>query len=370
MKAVISNSADVRACIAHLQAQVSSPPTLVVFFASSRHDGAELALQFQDAFPVTTVIGCSTAGEISSGAMSEGTVSAMAIPSGIAKRVAAVPLENLRAGGSVHNALEAIASRLGERLQSLDPTTHAGLVLVDGLSGAEERLMETLGDLTDLPFIGGAAGDDLAFKKTYVSIDGRIYGDAAVLAVLELPNGYEIVKTQSFRSRGKALTATRVNEAARSVLEFNGERADLAYARALGIAVCDLPNHFTRHPLGLMVGDEPFVRSPQRITPDGAIVFYCNIREGMELEILESTDIVSDTGLAVESHCAKLRAAGGLIDFDCILRALELRAGGKCQEYGRLFETIPTIGFSTYGEEYLGHINQTATMLMLAAPAQ
>ena len=51
-----------------------------------------------------------------------------------------------------------------------------------------------------------------------------------------------------------------------------------------------------------------------------------------------------------------------LINFHCILRTLELEQKGLMAEYGKIF-SIPTIGFSTYGEEYIGHINQTSTML-------
>jgi len=43
----------------------------------------------------------------------------------------------------------------------------------------------------------------------------------------------------------------------------------------------------------------------------------------------------------------------------------ELQSTEQSCAYGELFTDVPTVGFSTYGEEYLGHINQTATMLLL-----
>ncbi len=53
-----------------------------------------------------------------------------------------------------------------------------------------------------------------------------------------------------------------------------------------------------------------------------------------------------------------------IINFHCILRTLELEQKNLTEEYGRIFSGIPTIGFSTYGEEFIGHINQTSTMLV------
>jgi len=51
--------------------------------------------------------------------------------------------------------------------------------------------------------------------------------------------------------------------------------------------------------------------------------------------------------------------------FNCILRTLELQDKNKTKEYLSAFSDIPTVGFSTYGEAYVGHINQTATFLIL-----
>jgi hypothetical protein len=49
----------------------------------------------------------------------------------------------------------------------------------------------------------------------------------------------------------------------------------------------------------------------------------------------------------------------------CILRTLQLRQEKRCEQYGEIFAGIPMAGFSTYGEAYLGHLNQTSTMLVL-----
>jgi len=113
-----------------------------------------------------------------------------------------------------------------------------------------------------------------------------------------------------------------------------------------------------------MAGDEPFVRSPQQVVGE-AVKFYCAIGEGAELEILRSTDIVEETRAALERKRKMLGGISGVVNFNCILRTLELRRNGQEQAYGQLFTEVPTVGFSTYGEEYLGHVNQTATMLVL-----
>jgi len=246
---------------------------------------------------------------------------------------------------------------VGGPLSGLDRKTHVGLILADGLSAAEESLIEAIGDRTDLQFVGGSAGDDLAFHTTLVAANGRAYEHAAVLALLRAPQGYRIIKTESFRTLEPKLTASHVDEATRTVHCFDGLPAVEAYARALGADACAAAQQFLTHPLGLMVGEEPFVRSPQRVLDDGSMMFYCQIREGMELQLLESTDIVADTARSLAGP------KRGLLVFNCILRTLELRQKGLCDQYGALFADTPAIGFSTYGETYTGHINQTATML-------
>jgi hypothetical protein len=332
-------------------------PALVVYFVSTCYSLPALSASIKAAFPRAASIGCTTAGEISSGKMATCSMVAMAIPPEVVSAAATAVVEDLKSPLAVSAALDSLAAQMGAPLSELDPGTHVGLILADGLSGCEEAIMKRIRHLTDIPFVGGSAGDDLAFRATLVAVNGCTFEHAAVLALLRVPAGYRIIKTQSFRPLGKVLTATAVDEATRTVRRFNGLPAAEAYARALGIDSAEVASRFMTNPLGLMVGGDPFVRSPQRLLKDGSIVFYCQVREGTELELLESTDIIADTSKALEGP----RRA--LIVFNCILRTLQLREEGQSEAYGALFANTPSVGFSTYGEAYRRYVNHTATML-------
>jgi hypothetical protein len=351
--------------ILDLRAQCGdASPRAVLFFASSRYDPGDLSPQMRAAFPDACVAGCSTAGEIAGGRMMSQSVAAIFLGEETVGQAASAVVENLHGHVSITAAFSKMEEQLGAPVSSLDLERYVGLVLTDGLSASEEALMEKIGDRTDIFFVGGSAGDDLKFQSTQVMLGGKSYSNAAVLMILELKRGFDIVKTQSFRTTGKALVATKVDEALRLVAEFDGKPALDAYAQALGASPDTAPTLFMKHPLGLMVDGDPFVRSPQRVAGRG-MHFYCEIKEGMELEVLQATDIVGQTRADIEALKATGVPISGIVDFQCILRTLQLRAENQCDRYGDIFAGIPTAGFSTYGEAYLGHVNQTSTILAL-----
>lgn len=348
--------------IEDLKQQCGDPnPRVVIVFASAKYDSLALSQQMQKAFPEACVAGCSTAGEIACGRMLNGSVVALFLDEDIVEDAASAVIEDIGWETCVQGAFSKFEQHFKAPVSSLDLHKHVGLVLVDGLSGAEERLMEKIGDGTDVFFIGGSAGDDLQFQSTHVLADGKSYTNAAVLVLLRLKRGFEIVKTQSFKPTGRTLVATKVDEGLRMVIEFNHRPALDAYAETLNIAPEHAASQFFHHPLGLMIEGEPFVRSPQRVE-DRSIRFYCRIKQNMELAVLETTDIVADTRAAIEAQGAG--DIQGLIEFQCCLRTQQLRNENRCEQYGAIFSGVPMVGFSTYGEAYLGHINQTSTILI------
>ena len=197
-----------------LQAQCGdSNPRLVLFFASTKYEPQLISAGLQAAFPQACVVGCSTAGELAAGKMMTGAVVAMFFPADVVEDAAVAVVENLGSEPNVQKAFAEFERHFQLPVSSLDLTRHVGLVLIDGLSGAQERLMEKIGDRSDILFVGGSAGDDQKFQKTHICKGGRAYTDAAVLVLLRLKNGFEILKTQSFLPAGRHLIATQVDEA-------------------------------------------------------------------------------------------------------------------------------------------------------------
>ncbi|MFA7403886.1 MAG: FIST N-terminal domain-containing protein [Pelobacteraceae bacterium] len=337
---------------------------LLLFFASSKFAPDEISRKMQDSFPSSLVFGCSTAGELATGTMLDDSVVVMGFNDDSLLDAKIEIIEDLKDQGGVKKAFDAFAGHFGEAVADMASREYVGIILVDGLSGAEENLIETIGDSTNVVFIGGSAGDDLKFNATHLYANGKTYRNAAIVALLKPGAEFAFVKTQSFRNLGTCLEVTKADEASRTVLEFNGKPAAIAYAEAINSSVEEASHRFMHNPVGLVIDDEPFVRSPQQIKDNGSMAFYCAVREGMELSLLESTDIIEDTRAAIGRAREESGRIYGIINFNCILRTLELKQKNLTREYGDLFSAVPTAGFSTYGEQYIGHINQTATMLV------
>jgi len=336
---------------------------LMIYFASTRYAPEEVSAKMQRAFPKAALVGCSSAGEIISGRMLKGSLVAMAFDTESLPDVKVEVVENLRRKIDVREAFRSFERHFGEAADEMKPSEYLGIVLVDGMSRQEERLMDAIGDRTNVLFIGGSAADDLEFKATQVYANGRSYSNAAVLALLRPGVPFDLVKTQSVREMGPVLVVTRAHEGRREIVEFNNKPASQAYAEALGVSVNELAACFPSHPLGLVIDGEPYIRSPTHIAGN-SIIFQCSSAHGMPLSLLELTNLIDDTKEALDRSMKKLGGISGVIVFNCAHRALELEFKKLTETYGEVFADIPVIGFNSYGEQFIGHMNQTATMIV------
>jgi hypothetical protein len=239
-----------------------------------------------------------------------------------------------------------------------------GFVLIDGVHGDEEAVNEVLGNAaTLLDVVGGSAADDLAFRRTWVAVGDRISFCGVALLLCRTGVPFQVVKTCSFVPGGTVLRITDADVATRTVRQFDGRPALQAYADAVGVPVEKLDSTvWMDNPLGLMIDGQTWIRSPQAVTEDGEIRFFAQILPDTQVEVMRSTDLVADTRAAIRRAREALGGhASGAVLFNGILRQLEIEGRNLSQQFLESFEGLPLAGFQTYGESWMGHINQTLT---------
>ncbi len=349
---------------------VDVDPVALAYFASCHQDGAALGARLRAAYPGACVVGCTTAGELTDRAWLTDSVSALALGRGKVRR-AATALARFDGGVAqgIARAGAQLSAAMGVDLRELDPQRYVGVLLIEGLRMHEEAANDALGNLGPmLSFVGGSAGDDGAFERTQVFCNGEASDDGAVLLLLEVAVPFVVSKTSSFEPASGEHVVTRADSAQRIVYELDGRPVREVYAAQVGVQPAALGEQvFMAHPWGLMIDGKPWIRSPQRVLPDGGLKFYCEILEGMRVHVMRSTGLVEGTRRELAQVRAQLgdKLSGGFA-FNCILRRKEIEAMHMQSAFIESFAHLQMAGFHTYGESWLGHMNQTLTSLWFA----
>ncbi len=364
-----SSSAEPAALVDALHQQVYDPEACLTFiFVSPRLSLERLGPAILDRFG-RSVMACASAGEIGPGGYGKGTAVAISLKS-----------PQLRARLDVIADLAAFGPRaaeeLGQRIQRSVAEEQArmpqgravSLLLVDGLARLEEHVVGYLGNvLGGIPLVGGSAGDDLTFDRAHVYHDGAFRPNQAVVATLVTTHPFTVMKTQHFEAAEQRLVVTGARPEERVVTELDGEPAAEAYARVVGVPVSALSSKiFSEHPVVLRIGGQPYVRSIQRVLPDGSLAFYCAIDEGLVLSLGRGVDLVDNLRQAFAQAVAQVGNPAVVLGFDCIHRRLEIEARTLMPQVEQVFAEHCVVGFNTYGEQYHSvHVNQTFTALAL-----
>ena len=124
------------------------------------------------------------------------------------------------------------------------------------------------------------------------------------------------------------LVVTEADPAQRVVREINGLPAAEEYARILGIDAGELdPVHFAASPVVVLIDGANYVRSIQKVNPDGSLKFYCAIERGVVLRVARGVDLVANLETALSQVRARIGPPQLVLTFDCILRKLEIDRG-------------------------------------------
>jgi methyl-accepting chemotaxis protein len=335
---------------------LGGPAQLVFCFAGIDHATPALLQAVRKVTGPVPLVGCSTAGEFSGDEAGKKGLALLAVASP-SFRLHTASASGLRADHA--GCAKRLASELGHNLDAPFGTV---LLLADGLAGDGETTVRALHQAMGARFTlaGGAAGDEAAFKKTWVFQDDRVLTDALVGVKIESDAPVGVGVRHGLLPRSEPMEVTRAEGSV--VYEIDHRPAFAVYedfARARGDKL-DRDNasaYLITHELGVpTLGDELQVRAPLTLGADGSLSCATEIREGSRVRIMgaEPTDLLESAKKAAAQALERMNGArpAGAVVFDCICRGLWLgdRFLEEAQAIARVVDGRPIAGFETYGE--------------------
>lgn len=358
MRIAHSDDAETRIAVRNVLGRVGAEDAaLTLLFYSPDHD-PKIAADELRLFTGARGIGGSTAGEIGPRGFGHGGVIAMALH-GSHVRAAHRLIPKLRDFSLIRASTLAadLAREVGETLDSLDPTRHVWMLLLDGLSGREDFFTPFFSThAPSLPLVGGSFGDENTFDRVSIVNAGRVHNGAGVVVLLEYDRPFVVLHHTHLEFTDHWFEVTDTQHGGRLLTGLDGRPAVEVYAEALGVEVHELlPGVTGSSPFGFRFKGRPFPCSVTHVT-DGVIHLAYSVQRGDRLNLLASTGFVEKSQTAIQAAMAELQQIGGepqgMLAFHCLGRYLEAQRLGVVDELFKAMHQLPLVGLNTFGEQY------------------
>lgn len=360
---------------------VPRDPQVIFAFWNSKLDAAPLLAEVAARFPGATLVGCSTAGSISSVAVTDSEL----VITGIAFNNATVHATV----ETVHDISESneVGSRLAESLAATEPLSPRFVfVLSDGLLINGSALVAGMREhLPGVPISGGLAGDDAQFATTATCLGGDV-GEHQVVAVgfwgTDLTVGHG--SAGGWEAFGPSRIITKADGA--TLWELDGQPALDLYRTYLGDEADELPASALRFPLEISdpAGRQSLVRTVLALDPDTkAMRFAGDMPVGWNARLMRTSfdRLVEGAQTAAERSLIPRQRVSSepvvALAVSCVGRRLVLgqRTDEELEACAEIIGADAVLtGFYSYGEiapveGFVGLHNQTMTLTTITEAA-
>ena len=320
------------------------PPAALVVFAGIDHDHEALLAGLAAAHPGVPIVGCTTDGELSTvEGFQEDTVVVGALYGVRARRVSVFDLSTTGVAG-VEAAVRAAGAQSARLCLAF--TESLTMSAVD-LVGAIYRVLDD-----DVPVVGGTAGDQWRFQRTWQFHDDRVVSDSMALLLLDGDFALNVGVFSGWAPIGGDGRVTDV--VGNLVRAINGEPATRFYTRLFGEAV----EYSPEHPLAVLHEDGrlAYLRAPLSSHPDGSITFAGDVPPGALVRMTHASrdEILAGCTASVTAAAERVRAPLGALVISCAARkqVLGTRTQEEVDAVTRALggADVPVLGFYSYGE--------------------
>lgn len=344
----------------------------VIFLADINYDFAELSKAIKEKFPESEVIGTSTAGEIDKNGFANNSV-VMCTMSDSRTKARGVLIENgskypMSSKNDIEDALRGAGISCG------DPSSHKSafaLAFINGVYNAEETILTTFYSIIkndEFPLAGGTAGFTGNEAKTFVSYNGKVTQDGAVMLFVKTPCKFDIRQEDIFNPTGKRFLVNDADASNRKISRLNSQPAKTAYAQSLNVSESQAEGMTFENPFARSLNGSLHIVALAGFSPQKEISLFARVVPNSTLELMHIGNPVEKC----DQTCSGIKSAipnpKFTIMMTCITRTLAFdRMGLKGKIIEKYNATFPTFcGFSCYGEQ-IGrvHCNQTLVTLVI-----
>lgn len=291
--------------------------------------------------------------------------------------------DELRVATSLQKDLSSNPYKIGE--QSAEELLASGIeqgevfIFPDGFGANISEMVRGLYNKMgpDFKYVGGGAGDNLRFFKTYQFTEAGIESNALAVALLD---GLTIGTALGHGWNPKGAPLIIGNVEGKKVIEIDGKRAFDAYCERLlehcpslaegkevenldtscdqhgGIPLDKFTEYAMKYPLGFpnVLGNY-LIRDPLTVNPDKSINFVTEIPVNAVGYIMEGkiSELIESAGVVAKTAAKKVPQPQFALCFDCISRYLLM--GKEFEKELRAIREsvgldVPILGALTFGE--------------------
>lgn len=366
---------DVEAAVKELLSQLrrgNESYQVVIFVAAICFDFEQLSLLLHKAFPHSEVIGTSTAGEISPNGFANDSI-VLTTMYDLGTRAKGVFIGHGSTYPIAYKAdIEAALKHCG--ILPGTPSSHTdafALEFTSAVFNAEETILSTFYAIIkndNFKLAGGTAGFTGNTPKSFISYNGRVTQDGAVMLFVKTRCRFDIRQEDIFNPTGKRVFVTKSNPMKREISLLNGQAASSVYANMLGVSEREAAARTFENPFGRFVNGNIHIAALASLTPDRKITLFARVPQNATLELMH----IGDPLEKADETCSKIRQEIPSPKFaflmTCITRTLAFErmriASDIIKKYRAVFPSF--CGFSCYGEQ-IGrtHCNQTLITLVM-----
>lgn len=339
-----------------------TPPIAAIVLSSIKYDPESVLKAVRSVVgPNVPIVGCTTAGEITErGPASTNSVAVMVL---YGKDVTAVTALG-KAHDNLFNAGATVATNLKTAFDQAGASPEFVILFDDVLTGNGADIVRGVQSVmgTTFPIMGGAAGDDFNFEKTYQYFNNEVHSSSVVALSFYGDISYGVGVRHGWIPIGLPMTVTKSEGAV--VHEIDHKPAIDTYKDYFGeevtkeIETSILAETAITYPLGIKLpdSDEYLIRDPITVDEHGAITCAAEIPEGSEIRLMlgNKDEAIKNAQAAAEQSVESLgKRPQAAIIFNCIARnkLFAQHSPDEIKAIQAAVGEIPLIGFYTYGEQ-------------------